>query len=117
MAVWWIVFGVPLVAILTGWVGLCSRWRVEAHHFRAITAMTVTTAPVALANGALAYVSFVKSIPSNNYTVEGLGLLLSASAVGAAIFSARCTERWIPILTGSVSAFMLLLNFLMASTL
>jgi hypothetical protein len=111
MFIGWIVFGVPLVAILAGWVGLSSSWRIETHHLRALTAMLMTTAPVVLANGALAYVSFVRPFPKSDYTVEGLGLLVSAGGIVMAISSARCTQRWISILTGSISAFMFLLYF------
>lgn len=113
----WIVFGVPLVAILGGWVVLCSRWRLESNHLRALAAMLMATAPVVLGSCALAYVSFVRPIPRSNYDVERTGLLLSAIAVGTAVSSKWCTQRWISILTGSISIFMFLLYFLMASTI
>ncbi len=73
MFVWWIIFGVPLVAILCGWVSLYSRWRLETHHLRALIAMLMTTGPVLLANGALAYVSLVRPFPTRDYTVERWG--------------------------------------------
>ena len=117
MSVWLIVLGIPLVAVLFGWMRLCSRWRLETHHLRALTALIMTTAPVALANGAFVYVSLGKPYSSTNYTIERTGLLLSASALATAVSSTRCTERWISILTCSISAFMFALFFLMASTI
>jgi hypothetical protein len=117
MSFGWVLFGVPLVAVIVGWVELCSRWRLETHPIRALIAMMMATAPVVLANGALMYVTCVKPIPNSDYTVERLGLLLSAGAVVAAVSSAKCVRRWVPILTGATSLFMFVLYFLMANTM
>jgi hypothetical protein len=117
MDIWWIILGVPLVASVAGRVMLCSRRRLESHHLRAFTAMTMATAPVALAIGAFAYVSFVRPVPSSNYDVERTGLLLSAIAIATAVSSRWCTQHWISILTGTISLYMFVHFFLAASTI
>jgi hypothetical protein len=116
MFIWWILFGVPLVAILVGWVVLCSRWRLETHHLRALTAMVMATAPAVLANCSYVCVDFVRPEPSSDYTLERIGLLVSAVALVTAAPSAKCAQRWISILTGSVSAYMFVLYFLVDIT-
>lgn len=113
----WIALGLPLVAIVAGWVGLRSRWRFETHHFRALAALLMATAPVALGIGALAYVSFVTPIPPSSFLLERLGLLVSAGGIVAASSSTRCALRWISILTGLISTYMFLFYFLVSSTI
>lgn len=56
MDIWWILFGMPLVAMLVGWLVLRIRSRFETNHLRAVAAIQMATSPVALANGALLYV-------------------------------------------------------------
>jgi hypothetical protein len=91
-----LIFGVPLAAILCGWVMLYLRWRREVRRLRALVSMLMTTAPVILGSGALAYVHLVRPFPSRDYTVERGGILLSKGAVVAAWCSLQCSQRWIP---------------------
>jgi hypothetical protein len=73
-------------------------------------------APVALGNGALAYVRFVRPFPSHDYSVEAWGLLLSLCGVAGACASLRCTQRFISALTLPISFIMVAVWFLMGST-
>jgi hypothetical protein len=111
-----VVLGIGLLGMLWGWIMLYFRWQLETHHLRALIAMLAATSPVIWGIVALAYVRLVRSMPPFDYTIEAWGLILSIVAVAAAFYSLRCTQRWIPRLTVTISIVMAILWFLMAST-
>jgi len=78
--------------------------------------MVMATAPAVLANYTFVCVNFVRPEPSSDYLLERIGLLVSAIAFVTAAPSTKCTQRWISILTGSVSAYMFVLYFLVGLT-
>ena len=114
-AVWWILFGVPLAAAVLSWVGLYKSWKVEHHRLAKVLAVLLATAAASLACGSLAFEQFVRPILSRDYRVEGWGVLTSLSGVIAGLVNARF-PRWFTGLALVVSAWMLVLFFLMAST-
>jgi hypothetical protein len=113
--VWWILFGAPLVGSTYAWVGLCQHWEAERHRFSKVLANLLATSSSSLACCALAYVQFVRPMPSRNFTVEGWGLLLSFSGLLLSFVTFR-SPRWYSNLAFGVSAWMFVLFFLMSST-
>jgi hypothetical protein len=111
----WFLFGLPLVGSAYAWVGLARHWNVERHRFSKVLANLLATSSPSLACCALAYVQFVRPMPSRDFTVEGWGLLLSFSGLLLGFVTFRF-PRWYSSLAFGVSAWMFLLFFLMSST-
>jgi len=114
-AVSWILFGMPLAAVILAWVGLCTHWASEHHRITKVSAISLTTAATLLACSALAYVQFVRPIASRDYRVETWGLLLSFLGTILGFITLR-SPRWFSSLALGASAWMFVLFFLAAST-
>jgi uncharacterized membrane protein YidH (DUF202 family) len=114
-AIAWILFGMPLAAVVFSWIGLCAHWNTEHHRFTRVSGILLPTAAALLACGALAYVQLVRPIASRDYRVEGWGLVLSflGSILG---FATLRFPRWFSSLALGASAWMFVLFFLAAST-
>ncbi len=110
------IYGSLFLVTLWGWVHLARRWSKELQHARALAAMAGSSLPVFLAIATLAYVDFVRPRPSTDYTVERVGLALSAVAIATATRSLKCTEGWIPKLTLTVSIAIFTLYLLAGMT-
>lgn len=110
-AVAWIFLIVPLAAAVFAWIGLCEHWSAERHRFTKVSAIVLATAAALLACSALAYVQFVRPLPTLDYRVEAWGFLLSL--LGTILgFVALRSPRWFSSLALAVSAWMLVLFFL-----
>jgi hypothetical protein len=114
-AVAWILFIVPLAAVVFAWIGLCKHWSAEHHRFSKVSAIALATAAPLLACCALAYVQFVRPLPAFDYRVEAWGLLISFLGTLLGLVTLRF-HRWFSSLALGVSAWMLVLFFLMGST-
>jgi hypothetical protein len=114
-AIVWILYVVPLSAALVAWIGLRKHWSAENHRFSKVSAISFATAAPLLACSALAYVQFVKPFPAFDYRVEAWGLLVSfiGTILGLVTLRFHC---WFSSLALGVSAWMLVLFFLMGST-
>jgi hypothetical protein len=114
-AIAWILFIVPLSGALFAWVGLRKHWSAENHRFAKVSAISFATAAPLLACSALAYVQFVKPLPAFDYRIEAWGLLVSFVGTIFGLVTLRF-HRWFSSLALGVSAWMLVLFFLMGST-
>jgi hypothetical protein len=103
------------VAAVFAWAGLCKHWSDEHHRFTKVLAIVLATAAPLLACGALAYVQFVRPLPAFDYRVEAWGGLLSLLGTILGLVTLRF-PRWFSSLALGVSAWMLVLFFLAAST-
>jgi hypothetical protein len=112
----WVLFGVPLIAVVVSWVGLCAAWRTEGHKISKVSALILPTAAALLACGALAYVRLGGEIAPFDYRVEFVGLLFSLSGTVVGLIVALRFPRWFSALASSTSFWMLVLFFLAAST-
>ena len=115
-AVFWILFGVPLIAVVVSWVGLCTAWPVEGHRISKISALILPTAAAFLACGALAYVQSGGKIATFDYRVEFVGLLFSLSGTVVGLIVAFRFPRWFSALASGASLWMMVLFFFAAST-
>jgi hypothetical protein len=115
-AVSWILFGVPLIAVVVSWAGLCAAWRTEGHRISKASALILPTAAALLACGALAYVGLGKKIAPFDYRVEFVGFLLSLSGTVVGLIVALRFPRWFSALASGTSLWMLIVFFLAAST-
>jgi hypothetical protein len=114
-AVAWILFIVPMAAAAFAWIGLCKHWSAEDHRFTKVSAIVLATAAPLLACSALAYVQFVRPLPAFDYRVEAWGCLLSLLGTILGLVTLRF-PRWFSSLALGVSAWMLVLFFLMGLT-
>ncbi len=114
-AISWVLFTAPLAASILAWVGLVTHWNTERRHTPIVLVLSFSTAAALLACAALAYVQFVRSIPSRDYRVEAWGLLLSLTGTILGLVTIR-TPRWFSTLALATSAWLLLLFFLAAAT-
>jgi len=115
-AVSWALFGVPLIAVIVSWIGLCTAWHTEDHKFSRVSGLILSTAAALLACGALAYVQSGGKIAPFDYRVEFVGLLLSLAATVVGLIAAFRFPRWFSALASGASLCMLILFFLAAST-
>jgi hypothetical protein len=86
LAVWWIIFLLPAVALTIAWRKLVSNWRNERRSIAGLSCMIATSASALLALGSLAWVEFVRPFPSQDYTVERSGMLLSFAGLLTGFF-------------------------------
>jgi hypothetical protein len=114
-AIAWILFIVPLAAVVFAWTGLCKNWRAEHHRFATVSAILFATATPLLACGALGYVQFVRPLPVFDYRVEFWGLRLSFVGTIFGLVTLRF-PRWFSSLALGISSWMLVLFFLAALT-
>ncbi|MGA8503464.1 MAG: hypothetical protein WB683_18065 [Candidatus Sulfotelmatobacter sp.] len=112
----WILFGMPLIALIVSWVGLCAAWPTEGHRISKVSALILPTAAALLACGALAYVRSGGKIAPFDYRVEFVGLLFSLSGTVIGLIAALRFPRWFSTLASGTSLWMLVLFFLAAST-
>jgi hypothetical protein len=80
-----------------------------------LSAISFATAAPLLACGALAYSEFIQPLPAFDYRTEAWGLLLSLLDTILGLVTLRF-HRWFSYLALGVSAWMLVLFFLMRST-
>jgi hypothetical protein len=104
----WILFSVPLVAVVLAWVGLHSNWNAEQHRFSKVLANVPATAAPLLACAALWYVQFVRPIPAFDHTVERWGLMISFFGIVSGFIACRFAT-WFSKLSLGVSAWMFVL--------
>lgn len=114
-SVGWILFIVPLAAAMFAWKGLCQHWGTEHHRFTRISVILLATAAALLACGALAYVQFVRPLPTLDYRVEFYGFMLSLAGTIFGLVTLRF-PRWFSSLALGISLWMLVLFFLAGST-
>jgi hypothetical protein len=114
-AVVWILFIVPLAAVVFAWIGLGRNWSAEHHRYAKVSAILLATATSLLACGALGYVQFIRPLPAFDYRVEFWGLVLSFSGTIVGLVTLRF-PRWFSSLALGISSWMLVLFFLAAST-
>lgn len=117
MAPWivWVLFGVPLAAIVFAWVRLFSKCKNEINVWSVI-AMLLATSSTVLANGSFAYVELVKPFAARDYTVEVTGLLLSIPAVISGLLWTNASRSLNSLIAAAVSGWMFMLYMLMAAT-
>jgi hypothetical protein len=113
--IWWLLFGLPLVASGFAWFGLCSHWKTEQKRIIKSLAMMFATSECLLACTTLAYVEFVRPIEAQNYSVESSGVLLSFVGVVARGIALR-PPRWYSMAAFATSAWMLVLFLMMGAT-
>ncbi len=116
-AVWWIFFGVPLIAVIAAWLGLFSNWRAEPQTFLMVSGIAFPMASTLLACGALLYVQFGGTVGSRDYRVEMWGLLLALAGAAMGLAVTLLFRPWFSALALAVSVWMSALFFLMASTI
>jgi len=116
-AVWWILFGMPLIAVVTAWRGLFANWRTEPQTFLTASGIVFPTASTLLACSALAYVQLGGRFGSRDYRVEAWGLLLALVGAATGLAVTLLFRRWFSALALGVSVWMSALFFLMASTI
>lgn len=107
-----VIWALPAIGMAAGWWALRSRLRLETHPKRALTAMMMTTVAIVPAVVFFAFLLLTINMVALEKvlgTTSKVGLGLSAGAIVAAGFSARCNQTWIPKLTFSISVFMVLL--------
>ena len=114
-AIAWIAFGLPLGAAVFAARGLCRYWSTEHDRITKLSAILLAISATLLACGATAYVQLVKPLPAFDYSVEGLGLVLSFAGTILGLVTLR-SRRWFTLLAFGVSAWMLVLFFLLGST-
>jgi hypothetical protein len=115
-AVAWILFLIPLAAVVFAWIGLCWHWNTECHRAVKVAAVLLPTLAALLACGGLAYVELVGSIESRNYSVEEWGSLLSLLGTILGLIVALRFRKWFFWLASAASAWMLVPFLLAAST-
>lgn len=111
----WVLFGVPLAAIVFVWVRLVSNCKREISVW-SIIPMVLATSSTALANGSFAYVEFVKPFAARDYTVEVTGVLLSIPAVISGLLWMNASRSFNSLIATAVSGWMGILWMLMAAT-
>jgi len=116
---WWVLFGMPLLAMLIAWIGLLSRWRTFSHwavRLLVAIAMFFPTTAAVLACGGLAYVQRGGTVRD---ALGFYGDLFFVSFVGVllGIAVAIALRRWFSLAALAVSAWFLLLSGLMVSAL
>jgi len=116
-AVWWILFGMPLIAVVAAWLGLFANWRTEAQTFLMASGIVFPTVSTLLACGALMYVQFGGTVGSRDYRIEAWGLLLALAGGAMGLTVSLLFRRWFSILALGVSVWMSALFFLMAATI
>jgi hypothetical protein len=115
LAIAWVFFGVPLGAAIFAGIGLCRNWSTERHRPTMLSAILLAMSASLLACGATAYVQFVRPLPAFDYSVEELGILLSLMGTMLGLITLRF-PRWFSSIALGVSAWMLVLFFLLGST-
>jgi hypothetical protein len=115
-AVSWILFGMPLIAVVVSWVGPCAAWSTEGHRISKVSALILPITAVLLACGTLAYMQSGGKIGPFDYRVEFVGLLLSLSGTVVGLIVAFRSQRWFSVLASGTSLWILVLFFLAAST-
>jgi hypothetical protein len=116
-AVWWILFGVPLIAVVAAWLGLFANWRTEPQTFLMASGIVFPTASALLACGALAYVQLGGRFGFRDYRVEAWGLLLALVGGAMGLATTLLFRRWFSVLALGVSVWMSALFLLMASSI
>jgi uncharacterized membrane protein YidH (DUF202 family) len=81
-AIAWILFGMPLAAVVFSWIGLCAHWNTEHHRFTRVSGILLPTAAALLACGALAYVQLVRPIASRDTSVPTLVFFIGVRCIG-----------------------------------
>ena len=114
-AVWWIFFGVPLFAMGVSWVALCVRWRTDTQRALLALSMSFPTAATLLACGALAYIQSGRTV-RGPLTVPVCGVLVALIGTALGFPVMLLFRRWFSGLAFGVSAWMLVLFGLMASS-
>ena len=115
--VWWVLFGMPLIAVVTAWLGLFASWTAEPQSFLMASGIAFPTASTLLACGALAYVQLGGRFGFRDYRIEAWGLLLALVGVAMGLAVALLFQRWFSALAMGASVWMSALFFLMASTI
>ena len=116
-AVWWILFGVPVIAVVTAWLGLFANWRTEPQTFLMASGVLFPTASTLLACGALAYVQLGGRFGLGDYRVEAWGLLLALLGGAMGVAATLLFRRWFSALALGASIWMSALFLLMASSI
>jgi hypothetical protein len=111
----WILFGIPLAAVVFLWVRLWSNWKRDVSVWSLIP-MLLTTSSIALACGSLAYAQFVRPFPPHDYTIEKVGLLLSVAAILTGFLWLRGERGFNSVLASAISGWMFILWLLMVSS-
>jgi hypothetical protein len=114
-SIWWLLFGLPLMAALLAWAGLRRNWTAQPRRIMKVLTITFATAAALLACVTLAYVQFVRPIAAQNYDMEILGMWLSLVGIVVGGVSLR-SPRWFSVVALGASAWMFILFFLMGST-
>jgi hypothetical protein len=115
-AIWWVVFLVPAVGLAIAWRKLLRDSAGDTRSIAGVVCLTFTSAATALALWALARVQFVTPFASRDYTVESLGTFLSLAGVIAGCFIRKPFRGAFFGLAVGASAWMLIVFFLMSST-
>jgi hypothetical protein len=115
LAIVWVLFGVPLGAAIFAGIGLRRCWSTERHRITKASAVLLAISATLLACGATAYVQLIRPLPAFDFSVEELGLLLSFLGTILGLVTLRF-PRWFSSLALGVSAWMLILFFLLGST-
>jgi hypothetical protein len=88
MPLWvpWILFLLPAAALTIAWHKLMRNWRSEPHSIAGLSCLVLASASTLLALGSLAWVQFVRPFPSQGYSVERWGMLLSLPGLLSGFF-------------------------------
>lgn len=114
---WWVVFGLPFFAAILSWVGLWQNRKRESDSGKKVVSMLLTRGAASLAVAQIAYVQFVRDLSwEESGGILGWTLLLSLSAFIAGLFTVRA-PRWYSLLTLGISSWMLVVSFLIGTTI
>jgi hypothetical protein len=109
--VWWILLGIPLIAVFAAWLGLFVNWKPDPQTIFMASVIVFPTVSTLLACGGLMYVQFGGTLGSRKVEDWGLLLALAGAALGLAVSLAF--RRWFSTLAFGASTWMLLLFLLM----
>jgi hypothetical protein len=109
---WWVVFGLPFVATILGWVGFWRNRKGETDKHGKILALLSSTLAASLAVGEITYVQFVTDLSwQEGGFLWGWTLLLSFAAFIAGLLTI-VAPRWYCVLTLAASSWLLVVCFL-----
>jgi hypothetical protein len=110
--VWSAVFALPAIAVVFAWRGFANTAGTNSR-FAAVS-LTLTSLTVVISEAVLAWVCFVKPIPTQDYTADELVLLLAVAAIAAGAVSLNGGSdkpRYFGLSFGA-AVFMAVLHFL-----
>jgi len=114
----WVAFGLPLVATGFEWVVLGTRRRDQLRHITVIVAMAFCTASALLGIWGLMHIGQLRLRHWNDYGFETAGWLLAALSVLTTLpWVAIERKNWLAWLALAISAWMFVIWMLIGSSL